>query len=196
MKNQLYKSLLFFMAIVTLSGCSGMKVISDKDHTEDFTQFKTFEFLGWADNSDRHLTRFDKERIEASFVDEAKKRGLTIGGSNSDVIVSLFITGEVKTQKTAQTTTMGMGGMGMGGQGMRSPGWGWGGGMSQSHTVINETNYLVGTLMVEMFDREDKKLIWQAMGTKTINEDPQKRQKQIPKVVSQIMNTYPVKPIK
>jgi hypothetical protein len=50
--------------------------------------------------------------------------------------------------------------------------------------------------MIEMFDRIDKKLIWQAMGTKTIDDDPQKRQKQIPKLVKAIMKEYPVQPMK
>ena len=88
--------------------------------------------------------------------------------------------------------------MGMGHRGMRSPGWGWGGGMSmqQSHTVINETNYIEGTLMIELFDPKDKKLIWQAIGTKTVSEDPKKREKGIPKKVAAIMKVYPVNPIK
>jgi len=179
--------------------CSSTKVVSDKDRTIDFTTIKTFEYSGWADNSDEVLTRFDKERIEVAFANEAIKRGLTKVQANGDAIVSLFIIGEMKTQKTANTTTtgMGMGGMGgMGRRGMRMGGGGMGMGMSQSHTVINETNYIEGTLMVEMFDPDDKKLIWQAIGTKTVNEDPKKREKGIPKKVAAIMNEYPVKPLK
>ena len=200
MKQSIKLILISLIVLPFFTGCSSMKVISDKDSTEDFSHFKTFEFLGWSDDSDKKLSRFDKERIEEAFGVEASKRGMSRADKNGDVIVTLFITGEVKTQKTANTTTtgMGMGGVGMGGRGMRSPGWGWGGGMAMtsSHTVINETNYLVGTLMVEMFDREDKKLIWQAMGTKTIDDDPKKREKQIPKLVTAIMKEYPVNPTK
>jgi hypothetical protein len=81
---------------------------------------------------------------------------------------------------------------------MRSPGWGWGGGMgmAQSTTTYNETQYLEGTLMIEMFDRADKKLIWQAVGTKRVAEDPKMREKDIPRKVAAIMNAYPVKPEK
>ena len=187
-------SLLSMIILFLFSSCSSTKVISDKDSSEDFTQFKTFEYYGWADNSDQALTRFDKERIEAAFAEEGRKRGITQVESNGDVIVVLFVTGEIKTQTTAQTSTMGMGGMNGRGRGMGGPGWGWG--ATQSHTVINETNYLVGTLMIEMFDIEDKKLIWQAIGTKTISENPKKRERGIPNKVAAIMREYPVKPIK
>jgi hypothetical protein len=77
---------------------------------------------------------------------------------------------------------------------MNSPGWGWG--TTHSTTTINETNYLVGTLMIEMYDRVDQKLIWQAIGTKTVSEDPKKRETGIPKKVAAIMKTYPVPPKK
>ena len=197
MKTMKLKSIIYLLALTVFSSCSSTKVITDKDASEDFTQFKTFEYYGWTENSDQLLNRFDKERIEAAFVEEAKKRGLTGVKENGDVIVSLFILGEVKTQKTANTTTTGMGGMntmGRGRRGMGGPAWGWG--ATQSHTVVNETNYIEGSLMVEMFDVEDKKLIWQAIGTKRISEDPKKREKGIPNKVAAIMKTYPVKPIK
>jgi hypothetical protein len=200
MKNLLKTSIILSFFALIYSGCSSTKVISDKDQSVDFSKIRTFEYFGWADNSDEVLTRFDKERIEGAFSEEGRKRGITRVESNGDVIVSLFIVTDVKTQKTANTTStgMGMGGMGMGARGMRSPGWGWGGGMgmTQSHTVINETNYLEGTLMIEMFDKSDKKLIWQAIGTKTVNEDPKKREKGIPKKVAAIMKAYPVNPAK
>jgi hypothetical protein len=185
--------MLSFFAFICF-GCSGTKVISDKDHTVDFSNIKTFEFYGWAENSDQVLTRFDKERIETAFAQEGKKRGITRVNSDSDVIVILFVTGEMKTQVTAQTNTMGMGGMSGRGRGMGSPGWGWG--TTHSTTTINESNYLVGTLMIEMFDKKDEKLIWQAIGSKTVSEDPKKRESGIPKKVAAIMKTYPVSPIK
>ena len=189
------KSIIYLLALIQFSGCSSTKVISDKDSTEDFTQFKTFEYYGWAENSDQVLTRFDKERIEAAFAEEGRKRGLTRNDSNGDVIVVLFVTGEMKTQMTAQTNTMGMAGTNTRGRGgMQSPGWGWG--TTHSTTTINESNYLVGTLMIEMYDKIDQKLIWQAIGTKTVSEDPKKRESGIPKKVAAIMREYPVKPIK
>lgn len=192
-----------FATAILFSACSGLRVISDKDNTVDFNAIKSYQFIGWADNSDQLLNRFDKERIEMAFANEAGRRGLLMTQKDPDVLAAIFVIGETKTQKTATTNTnaMNMGGMGMGmgmAGGMRHPGWGWGGGMTmaQSHTVINERSYIEGTLMIELFDPDEKKLIWQAIGRKTVSEDPKKRQKDIPKKVSAIMSKYPVKPLK
>ena len=198
MKNVVYTLILLSFLGLFFADCSSLKVVSDLDSTVDFSKIKTYKFVGWADNSDEVLNRFDKERIEQSFAAEGAKRGLSKSDSDPDALVALFVVGEVRTQKQANTTTtgMGMGGMGMG-RGMRHPGWGWGGGMgmSQSHTTITESSYIEGTLMVEFFDPDEKKLIWQAIGTKTVNEDPKKRARDIPRKVSAIMKKYPVKPI-
>ena len=181
------------ITLVVLYGCSGTRVIADLDDTVDFAQIKTFEFYGWTEGSDSVLNRFDKERIEQSFNEEAKKRGLTQVESNGDAIISLYLTWEIKTQQTATTTSSGMIAPGMGRLGMRSPGWGWG--MGHSVTQIQETRYVDGTIMIEMFDPDTKHLIWQAIGTKRVTEDPQKKAKDIPKKIATIMDSYPVKPI-
>lgn len=205
MKNQTTLFICFSIIVLLISSCSSTKVISDKDGSVDFDKIRTYEFIGWAENSDEILNRFDKERIESAFVAEGNKRGLSKVDSNADVLVALFVVGEQKIQKSATTNTTGMnmGGMGgMGGmgraRGMRHPGWGWGGGMTmaQSHTVINETSYIEGTLMIEFFDPDEEKLIWQAVGTKTVSEDPKKRETGIPKKVAAIMKKYPVQPSK
>ncbi len=191
---------LIAFAVATMmfgSGCSGLKVISDKDNTVDFAKIKTYQFVGWTAESDKILNRFDKERIQDAFLKAGLKRGLMKVDSKPDAFVALYVMGEQRTQKSANTTTtgmgMGMGGMGMGG--MRNPGMG-GWGMAQSHTVINETRYIEGTLMIEMFDPTSKNLIWQAIGTNTVSEDPKRRTKDIPKKVDAIMSKYPVKKLK
>lgn len=190
--NSLLYSSLILLAFA-VSSCSSTKVVSDKDSSIDFNEIRTYSFIGWTEDSDQVLTRFDKERIEKAFAMEAIKRGLDLNNENPDVLAALFVVGEIKTQKSATTTTTGMGGMGA--RGMRHPGWGWGGGMnmSQSHTTINETNYIEGTLMIELFDPDEEKLIWQAIGKKRVSEDPKKRETGIPKKVEAIMKAYPVK---
>jgi hypothetical protein len=200
MKQLLLITSALALMVFGLTGCSSLKVISDKDNTVDFSKFKTYQFLGWTAGSDKILNRFDKERIELAFLNAGAERGLMKVDSNPDVLVALYVIGEQRTQQTANTTTTGMGGMGgMGMGGMRHPGmggWGGGMGMSQSHTVINETRFIEGTLMIEMFDPADKKLIWQSLGKQTVSEDPKKRAKDIPKKVEAIMSKYPVKKLK
>ena len=191
--RKLFSVFAIILTLAVLYGCSSTKVVADIDNTVDFAQIKTFEFYGWTEGSDSVLNRFDKERIEQSFIEEARRRGLTEVESDGDAIVSLYLTWEIKTQQTATTTTTGMGTAGMGRRGMRSPGWGWG--MGHSVTHVQETQYVEGSIMIEMFDPDTKHLIWQAIGTKRVTENPQKKAKDIPKKIAAIMYKYPVKRI-
>ncbi len=190
MKSILKSLLTGITSFLILSGCNSIKVISDKDPTVDFSQFKTFEYYGWAEESDKILNRFDKERIESAFGDEFRKRGMTYVESGGDVIITLFIVAEQKTKTTATTT--GMGGMygGYGGYYGYGPGYGWGGGMTT--TTYNDYDYVVGTLVVDMYDAKAKHLIWEASGSKTIKEDTKGREDRIKISVAQIMKKYPV----
>jgi hypothetical protein len=185
-----------FLMLVIIHGCSSLKVTSDVDNRVDFSQIKTFEYYGWAEDSDKLLTTLDKERIESAFANEFKKRGMSYVENGGDAIVALYIVAEQKTQTTATTTGMGgtYGGYGYGGYYGYGPGWGWGGGMTT--TTYRDYDYTEGTLVISMFNPKTENLIWTSVGTKTVGENPQAREKRIPKVVAAIMSKYPVKPMK
>ncbi|MBA7526960.1 hypothetical protein ES705_19132 [subsurface metagenome] len=189
MKYFFYTLLFVFL----LSACSGIKVVTDYDKSIDFSQYKTFEYYGWAEESDKILNRFDKERIEESFGEEFKKRELEYVEENGDMVVVLFIVVEEKTQKSASTTQHGGYGGYYGGYYGYGPGYGWG--PSYSTTTVSEYDYQVGTLVIDVFDAKEQKLIWEGIGTKTVDENPQTRDKNIPRAVAAIMKQFPVQPI-
>ena len=182
-----------FGILLILNSCSGLKVISDVDPSVDWSDYKTFEYYGWAEESDKILTRFDRERIENAFGDEFKRRGLEYVESGGDMIVVLFIIVEQKTSQTATTTHMGGAGGYYGDFYGYGPGYGWGGG--HSTTTIQEYDYGVGTLIIDVFDAREEKLIWEGIGTKTVDENPQTRDKNIPKSIQKLMDQFPVKPL-
>lgn len=186
---------LFGLAIIVLvlSSCATIKVTSDYDRSVDFTKHKTFEYYGWAEESGKLLNDLDKRRIEEAFGAEFRKRGLTLVKSDGDLIVSLFIVVEQKTQTTANTTTTGMGGgYGgyYGGYYGRGPGYGWGN--THSTTTIQNYDYEVGTLVCDVFDKSTETLIWEGIGSKTLDEDKNTRDENVEKAVTAIMNTYPI----
>lgn len=190
MKN---KNLIIILGLIVaslLSACSSLSVNSDYDKTTDFTAFKTYSYYGWAENSDKILNRFDKERIEKAFGEELAKRGLEYVAEGGDLIVTLYIVTEQKQQTTATTTNMGGGYGGYYGYG---PGYGYGGGMST--TNYNTYDYTVGTLVVDIYDASKKELIFESIGSGTVDENPKNRDKSIPTTVSAMMKPYPVKPI-
>jgi hypothetical protein len=197
-KNNMKKVLGFLsiIAVVALAGCSSLQTSFDYDKEADFTKYKTFEYYGWAENSDAILTRFDKERIEKAFGDEFRKRGFTfVQDGSADAVVSLFIVVDQKTGVNAYTDHYGGGYGGYYGYGY-GPGWGWGYGSST--TTYQEYDYLVGTLVVDVFDREEKKLIWQGVGSGTVDDDKasEVREKNIKKTAALIMANYPIPPVK
>ncbi len=105
--------------------------------------------------------------------------------------IVLYIVTELKTSTTAYTSYYGGGA----GRGYRRGGrGGWGGG--HSSTTYTESDYLQGTLVLDVFDGESKEQIWQAVATKTVNEKPEKREKSIPKGVKKVMKKFPIAPVK
>ncbi len=191
-------SIVLLAAIFLLGSCSSITVTSDYNKSIDFTKFKTYSYHGWAKNSDKILNPFDKERIETAFKAEFDKRGLTFVKEGGELVVALFIVTQQKTEQVANTSNLGgYSGWGYGGYYGYGPGWGWGSPyMGMSTTTISNYDYTVGTLVVDVFDASKKELIWESTGSGTVDENPESRDKNIPKAVAQIMAKYPVKPIK
>ena len=186
------------LSVMIFSSCNTLKVTVDYDNTVDFSKFTTYEYYGWAAESDKILNPFDKKRIESAFGKELNKRGMKYVEEDGDLIITLYIHTEDKTQVTANTTSMGMYGYGgYYGYGPRY-GWGPGYGMGQSTTTYNEYDYKVGTLIIDMYDSNKEQLVWESVGSKTINQDQtsEAKEQRIKQTAAQMMSKYPVKPIK
>ena len=185
--------IVFLSAAFVLSGCSGIKVVSDFDPTVDFSQYSTYEYYGWLEESDKLINDLDKRRIESAFGAEFEARGMKYVENGGDLVVALYIVAEKKTQTTAHTTQMGGYRGGYGRYYGYGPGWGWGGGYST--TSYSEYDYVVGTLVCSIYDKAKEQLIWEGIGTKTVDQDPSTRDESIPESVKKIMAQYPVAPI-
>lgn len=177
---------------IVFSACSSLKISTDMDKSEDFAAHKTYEYYGWADNSDQILNQLDKERIENAFGVELSQRGMTLVPSGGDLVVTLYVVTQQKQQTTATTTGMG-GAYGYGGYYGYGPGYGWGGGMST--TTYNTYDYTVGTLVIDIYDAAEKKLIFESSASGEINEKTKGREDRIAKTAAKMMYEYPVKKI-
>ena len=189
------------IAIMALFMMSGNLLLAqsakvDYDKSVDFNNFKTFTFKGWEKNSDQQLNDLDKDRIQNAFGAELADRGITESSNNPAMAITLYIVTEQKTSTTAYTNYNG--GMGYGGY----AGWGWGGGygvgvgMGSSTTTYSQSDYEVGTLVINFYDEANKKLIWQGTLQGTVKSNPKKRDKSIPKSIAKLMSKYPVSPTK
>ena len=173
---------------ILISGCSSVTVISDMDKSVDFSQYKTYSFLGWQKDSDQLMNEFDKKRLHDAFGAELSQRGLEYVESGGDMAISLFLVISKETSVTAYTNYYGMGGYGR----YNRYGYGWGG---TSRTTYSENDYLKGTLVMDVFDEKSGDQVWQGIATGTVTEQPEKREKSIPKSVGALMAKFPIQPV-
>lgn len=185
MKNLIKGTLVIIVALFLNANLSA-QVTADFDKSVDFSKYKTYSFLGWQNDSDKLLNDFDKKRLQESFKSEFTARNLSFVETGGDMAVSLYIFVEQKSDLTAYTNYNS--GMGYG-----RAAWGMGG---TSTTTVTEDNYMVGTLVLDCYDTKENKLIFQGVSQKTIQENPSRREKTIPKAVAKLMKKYPVKAAK
>ena len=187
MKKQTAFYLLAALLLGILSGCSQKITITcDYDKEADFTQFKTYSFYGWTKESDKIINSINRERFEEAVAEELNARGLSYVEDGGELTVSLFIQFDQKHGVNAYTNHYGSPyGYGYG------YGWGWGYGYSNTH--YHEYDYLVGTLVIDIFDHQQKKLIWQGVGSQTVDEKPNNREYGIKRAVRGIIAKYPIK---
>ena len=173
---------------IFLSSCASVKVTTDQAKDTDFSPYNTFSFLGWQNDSDKIMNDMDKKRMHDAFKAEFAKRDLQMVSEGADMTISLYLVVSIETSTAAYTNYYG----GYGGRYGRYGG-GWGGGYAS--TTYTESDYLKGTMVMDVFDEKSGQQIWQGIATGTINEKPEKREKSIPYAVSSLMKKFPIAPM-
>jgi len=179
------KQFFLTLAIISIifSGCTSIKVTAEYDGSIDFTKYKTYSYLGWNEKSTIIVSDFSKRKIEAAFANEFEKRDMKYVLEGGDIEVSLFLVTEQKTATTAYTDYY----RPYGSYYYASP-WGWGGGFAT--TTYHQYDYTDGTLVCDVFDGESKKLVWQSVGSGSIDRNIS--DKSIIMSIQKIMSQYPI----
>ncbi|PLX13684.1 MAG: DUF4136 domain-containing protein [Marinilabiliales bacterium] len=177
------KKLLIPLILIFVYSCSTISVTSDYDKEVNFSDYKTFSFLKWREDNSRFLTPFDKARLENAVKEQMNERNYSYQETGGDLAVSIFIILEEKTSYNSYTDYYG-------GYGYyhRAP-WGWGG---PARTTVSSYNYTQGTIIFNIFDAKEKKLIWQGTAIGELDDNPATRERNIPKVVKEVFNNYPI----
>ncbi|MCB2206998.1 MAG: DUF4136 domain-containing protein [Bacteroidetes bacterium] len=180
-----------FVLVLFLSSCSSLKVYTDSDKTVDFNQFASFSLYPWDYKHGYQLNDYDKGTILNAIKTEMTEKGYEFEKEGGDLVISIFLTLDDKTSYTAYTDHYGgWAGYG-GGWGYSGFGYGYGYGPGFSTTTVTENNYQEGTLIIDIFNAADKKLIWQGIGLKEVQTDLDKRDQQLPKNVGKILASFP-----
>ena len=170
-------------AVLSLAGgaafAQDVKVDFDKD--ADFSKYKTFAAkIGTSWNNE-----ISEKRISSEVKQTLVEKGWQIEDpAKADAIV--VIHGATEKQKSLNTFYSG-GGM-YGGYGWRGVGYG-GMGMGSSTTTVSE--YMVGTLVVDIFDAKTKSLLFRGIASDEISDKPEKNIKKVDKATNKMFKDFP-----
>ena len=192
--------ILLFVGMLMFS-CNPLKVLNEYNKSVDFTKYETFEFYGWTDG-DIFGNMYSKKRIEKFVQDELQKRGLEfVEKGNGDLIISLYMVTQKRTETFTQSKPNTLGnpgrvgvysyGYGFGMYYGFGPGYGWGPGYAGSTVTTGERAFNDGTLIVSAYDAKKEELIWETVATKTLNINSQTMDEDIKRAIKKIMKTYP-----
>ena len=156
------------------------KVNIDYARDFDFSKQETFQYVNTEESNASNPMMAD--RIESMIKAKMIAGGATEVTENPDLYVTYRITSGQRTSYT--TTSCGYGGYGPGWGGWGGYGYGGMGGMGTSQTTAR--NYTVGTLIIDAYDGQEKKMIWRATGEVTVKDKPEKQIKQIEKILDKI----------
>lgn len=176
MKNTISLAVILVVAV----SCSSVRNTHvDWAHDYDFSGVKTFRYLDTPESN--ATTGLMNDRVASMIRKEMVEGGLTEVDEGGDLIVTYHFTTEDQTSYI--TTTSGYGGYGGWG-----PGWGgWGyRGPSMTTSRTYETTYTDGTLIIDIFEPANKKLVWRGTGTVTVKDQPEKQVQQIDQILTAI----------
>jgi Domain of unknown function (DUF4136) len=159
---------------VILAGCLGLLVAGlagattvkyDFDPEADFTAYQSF---AWRDDVPGLPNPFADKRIRAAVAEELTAKGLTgTDRENADLI--LIYRAAARRELRADSTWYG-------------PRWGRG---------VRVTSYPVGTLMLDLIDRQRGELVWRGTVSGVVTGDPEKNEKRIRSAIAKLLKKYP-----
>ena len=154
-----------------------VKVDFDKD--ANFAALKTFN----AKIGTSWHNPLSEKRVLAEIEQALTEKGWTKAeGDKADAVVVLH--GATEKEKTLNTFySGGMGGYGYGWRGMGV------GGMGTATTTTSE--YLVGTLVVDIFDAKSKQLVFRGTAQDELSDKPEKNQKKLAKASDKLFKDFP-----
>lgn len=167
------------VASLLAAACSTISVGTDYDPAASFSAYKTFDLLPAPEMARNALAR---ERIDNAIIHRLELKGFTRSTDHPDFLVAVHA--KISQEVQFDTTHFGYGWGG---------GWGywgrWGGG--RSTTVAHQVP--VGTLIIDVVDAAQKKLVWQAVASDTLNPhaSAEERDRRVNEAMEKIFADFP-----
>jgi hypothetical protein len=184
MKTLRVTGILFVFAALALPAFA-QKVTIDYAREFDFDSAQTFQYVD-TDESNIQDNMIMADRVVSMIKKELRDGGLREVEENPDLYVTYHFTSQER--RSYSTTSMGYGGY--------WDGWGgWGGydafgGPMMGSSTTQEYSYEEGTLIIDAYDSQEKKMVWRGSGTVTVKDKPEKQVKQVEKILKKLGNRW------
>jgi hypothetical protein len=175
------------VALLVLGCSTGAKVRLDYDPKEDFQLLRSYAWAPMTAEEQQEKSRngLIHERIQSAVDAHLAARGYAkVSDTHADFLVTHTVTVESRTQVQETRTTVGYGRYGMHG------GVGIGYGFPVESTTYQ---YKVGTLIIDIIDARQQRLVWRGAGERTLDEEitPEQRTALINATVDEILSRFP-----
>ena len=173
--------LILILVVGTVQGYGQIKTSHDYDREVDFSAFKTYNYTEEAMSLD--ISDLAEKRFFDAMDAQLATKGLSKSDS-PDLLIDVNFKVAEKESATATTT----------GNDFYGGGYRYRWGPSFSTTTINYTEYLEGTIFIDLISTSSNQLVWQGRAVGTIKDGtPEQRDKRTKKAVGKIFKKYPPK---
>jgi hypothetical protein len=176
-----------FVAAALLAGCASQpKVLSDYDKSADFARYRTFGFVTQVGADSTEFKSLAVQTMQAAATRQMEMRGYTLS-DNPDLVINF--TGKIEEKADVESVPAPYYG----------PGWGYGGfygapygGWGAGGTQVTTRRYNVGTLVVDVVDREKRQAVFQGSVSDVVTKEMMaNREAAITGAVNRIFASYP-----
>ncbi len=195
------KLLLFVLISSVFMSCNPWKFVAEYDHNVDFKNYHTFGLLNWNPLNDKIVKPETKKYLLLSIKEQLEERGYVYQENDADLQVSIFVLVQEETSYSAYAnhyagyagySSMAVGvGVGSGGAGVAAYGYGM---PTYPYTAVSH-DYNVGTLIVDLLDRDKKRQVWQGVASGRLADDGV-TEKDVYRDINRLFATLPVKKVK
>ena len=173
------------VAAIALAGCaSGPDIRADYDKSADFGKYRTYGFVAQAGTDAGDFRSLSTQMLQNAASREMESRGYA-RAENPDLVINF--TGKLEEKVDVESTPAPYYGPGWGYRGWYgAPYGGWGG------TEVTTRRYNVGTLVMDVVDREKRQVVFQGGVSGVVTKEMQQnREASINAAVGHIFSKYP-----
>ncbi len=175
------------VASALLAGCASQpKVLSDYDKSADFARYRTFGFVTQVGADSTEFKSLAVQTMQAAATRQMEMRGYTLSDT-PDLVINF--TGKIEEKADVESVPAPYYG----------PGWGYGGfygapygGWGAGGTQVTTRRYNVGTLVMDVVDREKRQAVFQGSVSDVVTKEMMaNREAAITGAVNRIFASYP-----